>query len=133
MIKVIDYKETWPIRQKVMWPDHPIEFSILENDPKGLHFGYYEDQKLIAVISLFIENDRAQFRKFATLQEYQGQGIGSQLLSYLIAYARENMVKTLWCNARQNKTTFYEKFGLIKTDKTFMKANQAYVIMERHL
>ena len=65
-IKEIEASETWPLRHKVMWPSKPIEFVVLPNDDEGLHFGLFDDEILISVISLFIESQGGQFRKFAT-------------------------------------------------------------------
>ncbi|MBN2796552.1 MAG: GNAT family N-acetyltransferase [Clostridia bacterium] len=133
MIIVIDYKEALPIRQAVMWPEYPLSFSEIKNDPEGYHFGYLVEDKLVSVISLFIENDEAQFRKFATLESHQGNGIGTQLLSYIISFAKEKGIHRIWCNARIDKSGFYEKFGLEKTQETFEKEGQYYVVMEKYL
>ncbi len=56
--------------------------------------------------------------------------IGSQLLNHVIKTSRELGAKRLWCNARLNATNLYERHGLKKTDQTFEKGGQLYVIME---
>ena len=132
-IREINMEDTWEIRHKVMWPDKELNFIKLENDEKGLHYGIFEKKVLISVISLFIQDDRAQFRKFATLKEEQGKGYGSRLLDYLIEESKDLGVKVLWCNARENKAEYYQRFGFAKTDKTFEKSGVKYVIMERNL
>ena len=73
-ITSISASDTWEIRHKVMWPNESIDFIKLPADKSGLHFGLWIDSQLISVISLFIKEDTAQFRKFATLVEYQGKG-----------------------------------------------------------
>jgi len=118
-----------------MWPNRPLEYIKLEQDPQGIHFGAFSSDELVSVISLFInETDHsAQYRKFATLTSHQGRGIGSQLLTRVIEEAKENGVKRLWCNARLDATQLYERHGLKKTDQTFEKGGQYYVIMELDL
>ncbi|KOP36374.1 N-acetyltransferase [Flavobacterium sp. WLB] len=129
-IKPIQASQTWQIRHEVMWPDQPFEFVQLEEDNSGFHFGVFEDHKLVSIISCFIEGKEMQFRKLATLSAFQGKGIASHLLEYILQFAKERDLEKVWCNARTNKKSFYEKFGMKDTFKTFTKAGQEYTIME---
>ncbi|MDQ8012766.1 MAG: GNAT family N-acetyltransferase [Flavobacterium nitrogenifigens] len=129
-IKTIKASDTWQIRHEVMWPDQPFEFVQLEEDDSGFHFGVFEDNKLVSIVSCFIEGKEMQFRKLATIEEYQGKGIASYLLKYILEFAKNEKIEKVWCNARSNKKSFYEKIGLIDTHKTFTKAGQEFTIME---
>lgn len=129
-IKRIKPSKTWQIRHDVMWPDQPFEFVQLEEDNDGLHFGYFVEEKLVSIVSCFIEGDEMQFRKLATLNEYQGKGIASELLEYIFKLAKEKDLKKVWCNARTEKKSFYEKFNMKDTHKIFSKAGQEFTIME---
>ena len=132
-IQQIKASDTWALRHRVMWPDQPLSYVVLPNDDEGLHFGVFSGKRLIAVGSLFInvETKEAQFRKLATEVAYQGRGIGTALLNHQLTTAHKNGVRRLWCNARKDKSAFYERFGLEKTAKTFEKGGINYVIMER--
>ncbi|MEH6621064.1 GNAT family N-acetyltransferase [Maribacter arcticus] len=127
----ITSEETLSIRHKVMWPNKPIDYVKLPNDAEGKHFGYFKNDELISVISLFVENNEAQFRKFATLKEYQGKGFGSDLLNELMLISVKEQLSKIWCNARINKIDYYSKFGMIETNNKFIKGGIGYVIMER--
>lgn len=129
-IKTITASDTWHIRHEVMWPDQPFEFVQLEEDSLGFHFGVFEMDKLVSIVSCFIDGKEMQFRKLATLEEYQGKGIASKLLKHIFLFAEEKSLEKVWCNARTNKKTFYEKFGMKDTFKTFIKAGQEFTIME---
>ena len=129
-IREITAAETWDIRHNVMWPDQPFEFVQLEEDNSGFHFGVFTNNKLVSIVSCFIIEEEMQFRKLATLEEYQGKGSASYLLKYILQFAIEKNIKKVWCNARSNKKSFYEKFGMKDTFKTFMKAGQEFTIME---
>jgi len=129
-IRKITAQDTWPIRHQVMWPDMPVEYVKLPDDARGLHFGIYEEDQLVSVISLFVEGDEAQFRKFATLVGSQGKGYGTALLRYLVNEARVYPIRRLWCNARTSKSSYYERAGFYKTNKTFEKDGMDYVMME---
>ncbi|WP_200975178.1 GNAT family N-acetyltransferase [Echinicola sp. 20G] len=124
-------EDTWDLRHRVMWPDRPIDYVKLEEDQNGLHFGLKAEGHLVSIISVFIDSGKAQFRKFATDAAQQGKGYGSQLLQFVIRDLLDKGVTSIWCNAREEKTGFYEKFGLKKTNKTFVKGGIDYVIMEK--
>lgn len=63
----ISAEQTWPLRHRVLWPEENPESIKLTEDPSGLHFGFQKKNgQLISVISIFINNGEAQFRKFAT-------------------------------------------------------------------
>ena len=132
-IQRISFEKTWPIRHRVMWPDQAIDYVVLEHDQQGEHFGVLKTVRLISVIYLFITGNKAQFRKFATEQQEQGKGYGSQLLNYLIKYARTQNISILWCNARKDKIAYYQKFGFQLTEQTFSKGGLAYIVLEKHL
>nr|WP_309098743.1 GNAT family N-acetyltransferase [Fredinandcohnia onubensis] len=128
----INKEQAWEVRHKVMWPDKDFDYIKLEDDDVGIHFGLFKDNMLKSVVSLFIDNEEAQFRKFATLQKEQGQGYGSTLLDYVLNEAKNRDLKRIWCNARKNKADFYKKFGLQETNYSFVKGGKDYVIMEKH-
>ncbi|MDP4097982.1 GNAT family N-acetyltransferase [Paenibacillus sp. P96] len=129
-IRCIDKESAWRIRHEVMWPDRELEYVQLKDDDRGRHYGLFAGERLVSVVSLFMDQDEAQFRKFATLEEEQGKGYGSRLLRYVMEEAQQAGVKRIWCNARWEKTFFYRKFGLLETDRAFVKGGKEYVIME---
>ncbi|MCX2450769.1 GNAT family N-acetyltransferase [Pedobacter sp. PLR] len=124
---------TWRIRHTAMYPDHPYDAVKLENDADGIHFGLFAADQLVSVVSLFNEEAVYQFRKFATLPEYQDKGYGSFLLQHLISYVTALGATMLWCNARSTAMPFYAKFGFVETDKHFSKSDLEFVIMQLQL
>ncbi|MED4204986.1 GNAT family N-acetyltransferase [Neobacillus mesonae] len=132
-IRKVDQEQVWKIRHEVMWSEKPFDYIKLEDDDLGIHFGLFKENTLISVISLFIDNEEAQFRKFATIQHEQGKGYGSILLESVLKEAKIHGVNRIWCNARQNKVDFYKRFGLRETNSSFIKEGKSYVIMEKNL
>ncbi|MGZ5248051.1 MAG: GNAT family N-acetyltransferase [Flavitalea sp.] len=139
-IEKVSPEIVWPVRHKVMYPDMDFESIKLEEDAGGIHlalFGVQTDGEemntgkiLISVVSLFRNSDDLQFRKFATMNEYQGKGYGSALLKYIIEFAKDIQVKRIWCNARKNASDFYKREGFKETDESFFKDGYDFVIME---
>lgn len=133
IIKEIEGADTWDLRHRVMWPEKSIDYVKLEDDKDGIHFGLFNDEKLVSVVSLFITGKEAQFRKFATDPEVQGSGYGTKLLQHMLIVAQQNKVNTIWCNARADKASFYKKFGIAETDQKFSKGGIDYVMMQKTL
>ena len=129
-IKKINASDTWPIRQLVMWSNKPEEFVKINGDENADHYGLYVDDQLVSVISCFESDGEIQFRKFATLIEKQNKGLGSYLLSYILNEAKSKNIKRVWCNARKDKTKYYEKFGMASTCHEFTKEGMDYVVMQ---
>ena len=130
-IKPITTSDTLAIRHKVMWPEKPFDFVKLPNDKMARHFGLFVNEELVSIISLFAEDNEAQFRKFATLHKFQGLGYGTILLKNIVDLVEQDGFKKIWCNARVEKSKFYERFGFKLTDKTYMKGGIEFVIMEK--
>jgi predicted GNAT family N-acyltransferase len=130
-IRTIHFEATWDLRHKVMWPDQSLDYVKLPNDEHGLHYGLFANDKLTAVVSVFIVDNEAQFRKLATLDDEQGKGYGTQLLNYLFLELAKDDITKVWCNARVDKTNFYQRFGMVKTERRFDKTGISYVIMEK--
>lgn len=132
-IKKIPYASTWEIRQQVMWPDKPMDYVKLPNDPQGYHYGLFVRHNMLSIISVFVTGRKAQFRKFATIAEEQGKGYGSKLLSFVMDTFSRKDIQTIWCNARTDKIAFYKRFGLMPTEMTFSKGGVDYVIMTKNI
>jgi len=124
---------THRLRKKILYPDSSPESIILDEDEKGIHFGLYDHNKLIAVTSLFLKGSSAQFRKFATDTDFQHQGYGSQLLQYIIDFAQQEGVHTLWCNARITAVPFYQRHHFSIVSAPFKKESIEYIKMEKEI
>ncbi|MGI4743860.1 MAG: GNAT family N-acetyltransferase [Janthinobacterium lividum] len=128
IIRPITPAQTYALRHAVLWPDQRLSYVQLPDDAAGQHFGAFEAEELVVVISLFVGPDgTARFRKFATALAWQGRGLGSALLRHTIAAAAAQGARTLWCDARQNTLAFYARFGLRPEGNVFYKGPIAYV------
>lgn len=83
-IRNISWEQTIPLRQSVLWPNKPPEYCHVDGDHDAMHFGAFVNDELVCVASVYIKSDKARLRKFATKTDYQGQGIGSQMLKFIL-------------------------------------------------
>lgn len=129
-IRTIQWEETLPIRHKVLWPSKSALFCKVDGDEIAKHYGVYIKAKLVSVASVYIENNVARLRKFATLVEHQGCGIGSKLLTHILSELENIGTESFWCDARKTAIGFYKKFGMKKQGAEFNKSGLLYLKME---
>ena len=117
----------------MLWPDKPLDFCKVEGDDSAYHFGIAINHEIVCVASVFIDNNSARLRKFATLHKHQGKGIGSYMLKYLVNHLQQNGIDYLWFDARSSALSFYNRLGFEAIDSIFYKSNIAYFKMHKKL
>jgi GNAT superfamily N-acetyltransferase len=122
---------TWRMRQRVLYPAEMLYRMEMEEDNEGYHFGAFEGDALVGVVSLFQEVKDFQFRKFAVDVNMQHKGVGTALLKHMEAFAVSEGAERIWCNARVSAIGFYVKFGYSHTGTLFSKNGFDYEIMEK--
>ncbi|OUJ75292.1 GNAT family N-acetyltransferase [Hymenobacter crusticola] len=132
-IRAIQPAATYPLRHSVLWPNKPLDYVKIDDDDLGMHFGAFHEEQLLGVISLFVNGEAARFRKFAVAPGSQRQGIGTRLLTHVMEEARQRGARTIACDARQEATGLYYKFGMEPAGPEFYKGSIAYVRMQKVL
>ena len=108
------------VRYKGIIPDncwhepYMSEQELVDEFTDGVRmFGYNRNNKLIGVIGIQEIKDVILIRHAYTLTSYQGKGIGSTLLKYLLKRNQNSrLLVGTWQNARW-AIRFYEKFDFI--------------------
>ncbi|REG86956.1 GNAT family N-acetyltransferase [Marinomonas pollencensis] len=128
-IQQVTTEEVLPIRHQVLWPDKLPSFCEVEGDDSATHYGAFIGDTLVCVASVYRNGHEARLRKFATLPEYQGRGIGSQVIEYLVDDLKFAKVNYFWCDARATARSFYQKYGLCVEGEEFQKSGISYFKM----
>lgn len=129
-IRRICWQQTIPLRHQVLWPSKPPEYCHVDGDVNGLHFGFFIGETIICVASVYLDQNEARLRKFATDANYQNQGVGSKMLAHIIDDLKSTNTGLFWCDARESAVGFYERFDMHKASDRFYKADVAYFKME---
>lgn len=129
-IRIITLAEALPIRHCVLWPNKPVSFCKVDGDDTANHYGAFLNNELISIASVYIDGKVARLRKFATLENFQGRGAGTQLISHVVAELKHTQVETFWCDARTTAVGFYKRFGMDVQGAEFVKSGIAYYKME---
>jgi GNAT superfamily N-acetyltransferase len=128
-IRVIRLDDALRIRHEILWPCKPLSFCKVDGDETATHYGFYLNEELVSVASIFIEGRIARLRKFATLDNFQRRGIGSQLITYIVSDLETVGIENFWCDARITAVNFYKKFGMKTQGNEFYKSDVAYCKM----
>jgi len=127
-IKEISALETFSVRQPVLRPGKNIETCHFDGDnlSTAKHFGYFEDENLAGIASLFKssselfkEKEQFQLRGMAVLSNFQKKGIGEKLVNYAENDAKNKNANLIWFNAREIAVPFYQKLGYEITGQSF--------------
>lgn len=129
-IRTISWEQTIPLRHKVLWPSKPPEYCHVDDDDHGLHFGAFVNGVLVCVASVYLNQNKARLRKFATDTHYQNQGVGTKMLMHIIQSIKGSKANFFWCDARETTLDFYKRFGMRACSDRFYKADVPYYKME---
>ena len=129
-IRIITLSEALPIRHCVLWPNKPVSFCEVDGDDAASHYGAFLNNTLVAVASIYVVGKEARLRKFATLEEFQGRGAGTQLITHIISVLKQTDAEMFWCDARITAVEFYMKFGMKVQGVEFVKSGIGYYKME---
>jgi GNAT superfamily N-acetyltransferase len=119
-IKEISTTETYLVRHPVLRKGKNLETCAFDGDTSEdtIHFGYFENESLVGVISIFKQNNpeftekkQLQIRGMAVLEDFQKKGIGNKLVEKAVNYCKEKNATLIWFNAREIAVPFYEKIG----------------------
>ncbi|MXV44959.1 GNAT family N-acetyltransferase [Saccharibacter sp. 17.LH.SD] len=133
-ITPISLNDCLPLRQKVLWPSLTQEACRVPHDEEGFHYGIFCQNTLVGCASLFLlPSHEIQLRKLAILPDYQGKGLGTLLLKYLLDQARHHGGKRLVLDARLSATKFYEKLHFTTGGSPFFKKDVPFIRMKKVL
>lgn len=128
-IRPISTEAALDLRHAVLWPDHPRDFSRVDQDDSARHFGAFQGDDLVCVVSLFNTPQGVQLRKFATLPQWQGQGIGSRMLRHVLDQFSD--APRIFLDARSEASGLYQRFGFRIYEDGVIKNGRPYCRMER--
>ena len=117
-IKNITAEQTIPVRHAELRQGKPIESCVFDGDDLAQHFGFYIDEELVGIVSVFESRSdvfksalQFQMRGMAVVENHQYKGIGADLVRHVESNLQNGMPKILWFNARESAVGFYKKLG----------------------
>ena len=103
------------------------------------YVGYFEGEKLVAVMDLifnFPNQETAFIGFFMIHKEYQGKGIGSEIVRECFSFIKENgyqYVRLGFVKGNPQSEAFWTKNGFARTGVEDVQERYTVVVMEREL
>jgi len=119
-VKEITPEATFAVRLPVLRPGKTVDNCVFDGDslPTTLHFGIYDNETILGVISVFeanhlffTEERQFQIRGMAVLDANQNKGLGKKLVQKAEEYIMAKHGSRIWFNAREIAVGFYQKMG----------------------
>ena len=129
-----EYDDALELRYKVLREPLGLQFSIedLEKDHTDWLYGAFLDGKIIATLNLRM-GDHVKMRQVAVDPEWQGKGIGSQLVRYTEDDLRSQGVEEISLNARVSAISFYRALGYHSIGAEFIEVGIPHLLMKKSL
>ena len=124
------------LRRKVLRIPLGINFSAedLNKDINSYLFACFNDKKEIigcCVVDNNPENTSFKLRQMAVDPQYQGKGIGKDLIGFVEDYAKSKKINRINLHARKIAVPFYQKLGYNIYGNEFMEVNIPHLKMEK--
>ncbi|MEE9349797.1 MAG: GNAT family N-acetyltransferase [Flavobacteriaceae bacterium] len=132
-IRLIKPTETYFLRQKVLKTSNKYEYKY-QNDSEisTKHYGAFIDSINIGIVSIMknkhtlFNGIQVQLRGMAIAKTHQGNGIGLELIEFVLKDLNLKTDTILWCNAREQAVDFYKKKGFKIKGKRFFIENVCF-------
>lgn len=131
------YQSSKSFREKML--RQPLGLSLsaydLKDEDKQFHIAATDSDGIIigTVILKPISEETANLRQMAISSDYQGRGLGRELISFLEKTALEKNINTIEVTARLDAQGFYAKLGYCPVGETFTGIAGAVTKMEKKL
>lgn len=130
------YKEALALRTKVLRKPLGLSYTPeqLAEEKTDIHVAAVEDGKVLGIILLRKESDTVlKMRQFAVAPERQGEGIGSEMITWCEDYALEKGFNTIILHARESAVKFYEQLEYEKVGERFTEVTIPHFKMIKQL
>ena len=127
-IRTISSTQTFEIRRPILRGGRPLESCkfIGDDDDETLHFGAYDNDNLIGVLSCYVNNGvhftqgkNYQIRGVAVVEKLQQKGIGKVLMLHAEKALKAKECDHVWLNARVIAKSFYTKLDYLEIGTVF--------------
>jgi ribosomal protein S18 acetylase RimI-like enzyme len=129
----IKIREDYPVKPAALQALYEHAFWAKGRTLKGIrkmlkntdyHFSAWDDNKLIGFARVLTDGIyRATLWDVVIHPDYQGQGIGEELMNRILSHPVLSKIERFWLNTR-DKFGFYEKFGFIRSDQGMVRTHQ---------
>ena len=107
------------------------------SSPYSRTINYKIDDIIVGYLDYSLIYDRMEIDKIKVEEEYQGKGIGTKLMSYLVSIAIENKVDNITLEVRKSNDKaihLYKKFGFHEVAvRKYYYGDEDAILMEKQV
>ena len=111
----------------------PLDEELDTHDPVALHVLAEMDGRAVGTGRYYVEDGCAIIGRMAVLPEARGAGVGSAILTALLAHARCRDLREAALAAQLHARSFYAHFGFVADGPLFVDGGILHQRMERAL
>ena len=128
-------EQAWAIRRTVFIEEQqvPAAIEMDEDDAHAFHVIAFDDDRPVGCGRMVPHGDQVKIGRMAVLRERRGEGIGRQILEYLMESARLQGFHKAVLHAQLHAEGFYLKNGYVPEGEIFEEAGIAHRAMEHDL
>lgn len=105
-----------------------------QKEQQNILIGAFEVNKIVGCCVLTKVNEQTiQLRQMAVNNEFQGKGVGKQIVQYAEKIAQEEKYETIMMHARSVAVSFYKKLGYAIEGNEFMEVSIPHFMMKKNL
>ncbi len=132
-----DYWDTVHLRELVLRQPLGMRFSTeeLELETHSYHIACYDENHKIIGTAMFVplSSTKLKMRQVVVSQDWQGRGIGKELIEFAENFAQSKGYTLIEANVRQTAMGFYESMDYIKQGKEFTEVGIPHMKVEKRL
>jgi predicted GNAT family N-acyltransferase len=107
----------------------PYDEEIDEHEDDALHILGELDGQPVAAARIRFLDDWAKLERIAVREAYRGRNIGSELVEYMLALARDRRYHKFKMHAQSYLSDYYAKFGFVRHGELFQEAGIDHYLM----
>ncbi|PIY08327.1 MAG: GNAT family N-acetyltransferase [Flexibacter sp. CG_4_10_14_3_um_filter_32_15] len=132
-----EYWDTVHLRELVLRQPLGMRFSSeeLELENNSYHIAAYDENQKIVGAAMFVplSTTKLKMRQVVVAEEWQGRGIGKELIGFAEDFAQSKGYQLIEANVRQTAIGFYDKLDYQKQGKEFTEVGIPHMKVEKKL
>ena len=128
-----ELESAFKVRREVFIKEQGIPQDVVfdNSDRTATHVIIKHGENVIGTARVrFIENKHAKLERMAILKPYRGRGLGSKMVSFIVAEMKNSDIKAIVLNAQYEVIAFYETCGFQSIGLPLQEAGKKHVKME---
>ena len=131
-----ELEEAFKVRKEVFVEEQGIseDIELDSNDSEAMHIVVKDGKSVIGTARvLFPAKGVAKIERMAILRPFRRKGIGSKIISFLLAELKNRQIRKVVLHAQYSSVAFYKSCGFAESGVPFNEAGIRHLRMEREL